>query len=148
MEEVRELLRKYEYKASNIIQILQDIQEENNYLPKEILNEVAKGLRIPLSKIYSIATFYNIFSLKPRGKHIITVCVGTACHVRGAQSILNEFEQRLGIKAKESTSDMEYTLESVNCLGCCAIGPVVVCDGKFHGGFKTKDVSKLIGEKA
>jgi NADH-quinone oxidoreductase subunit E len=147
MAKVNELLKKYEYKPSNIIQILQDIQEEHNYLPREILNEVSKGLKIPLSKIYSIATFYNIFSLKPRGKHIITVCVGTACHVRGAQGILNEFEQQLGIKAKESTPDMEYTLESVNCLGCCAIGPVVVKDGKFYGGFKTKDVSKLIGEK-
>ncbi len=147
MLNINELLRKYDYKSNNIIQILQDIQEEYNYLPREILNEVSEGLRIPLSKVYSIATFYNIFSLKPRGKHIVTVCVGTACHVRGAQSILNEFEQRLGIKSKENTPDMKYTLESVNCLGCCAIGPVVVYDGKFHGGFKTKDVSKLLGEK-
>ncbi|OGF58867.1 MAG: hydrogenase [Candidatus Fischerbacteria bacterium RBG_13_37_8] len=147
MTKTESLLKKYNNKPNYIIQILQDIQEEHNYLPKEVLHEVSRGLHIPLSKVYSIATFYNIFSLKPRGKHLITVCVGTACHVRGAQSIVNEFERRLGIKSKENTPDMEYTLDSVNCLGCCAIGPVVVSDGKFHGGFKTKDVEKLLGEK-
>jgi len=144
MKKYEDILYKYNYKTSNIIQILQDIQAKFNYLPKEALEYVSQRLKIPLSKIYSIATFYAAFSLNPRGKHLCTVCMGTACHVRGAQSILNEFERRLGINSGKTTKDMEHTLETVNCLGCCAIGPIVVYDGKYHGEFKLKDVAKLL----
>lgn len=99
---------------------------------------------MPLSKIYSVATFFSTFSLNPRGKHLITVCMGTACHVRGAAIILNEFERRLDIKPGKTTNDMNYSLETVNCLGCCAIGPIVVFDGKYMGEFKLKDVSRVL----
>jgi len=144
MKKIGRILEGYGDDAHNIIQILQDIQTDYNYLPKDVLDFVSKKLHLPLSKIYSIATFYNAFSLNPRGKHLITVCMGTACHVRGAPTILSEFERRLEIKSKETTKDMRYTLETVNCLGCCAIGPIVVCDGKYHGEFKMKDVSKIL----
>jgi NADH-quinone oxidoreductase subunit E len=144
MEKVQKIIERYPDPADSIIQILQDIQNEYNYLPREALDFVAERLRLPPSKVFGIATFYTAFSLKPRGKYHITVCVGTACHVRGAQQILSEFERRLGIKAAENTPDMKFSLETVNCLGCCAIGPIVVCNGKYHGEFKLKDVARLI----
>ncbi len=147
MKKVENILHKYACQRSCIIQILQDIQVEFNYLPKEVLEYVSQRLKMPMSKIYSIATFYAGFSLNPRGKHLCTVCMGTACHVRGAAMILNEFERRLNIKSGETTEDMSYTLETVNCLGCCAIGPIIVYDGKYTGEFKLKDVASLLKEK-
>lgn len=147
MKKVENILKKYEYEISNIIQILEEVQKEYNYLPKEILEYISQRLKIPLSKICSFATFYTVFNLNPRGKHLITVCIGTACHVRGAVMILNEFERRLNIKSGETTEDMSYTLETVNCLGCCAIGPIVVYDGKYTGEFKLKDVASFLKEK-
>ncbi len=148
IRELEKTLGKYKNPSSSIIQILQDIQAEYNYLPLEGLEYLSWKLHIPLSHIYSIATFYSAFSLKPKGKHICTICMGTACHVRGAPTILNEFERRLGITAGENTADMEYTLETVNCLGCCAVGPIVVFDGTYHGEFELKDVPRLLkGER-
>lgn len=147
MKKVENILKKYEYEISNTIQILEEVQKEYNYLPKEILEYISQRLKIPLSKIYSFVTFYTAFHLNPRGKHLITVCIGTACHVRGAAMILNEFERRLNIKSGETTEDMSYTLETVNCLGCCAIGPIVVYDGKYTGEFKLKHVASLLKEK-
>jgi len=147
MKKLEHILEKHHFKTSDIIQILQDIQVEFHYLPKEVLEYASQRLRIPLSKIYSIATFYTAFSLTPRGKHICTVCMGTACHVRGAATILNEFERRLGIKSGETTEDKNCSLETVNCLGCCAIGPIVIYDGKYYGEFKLKNVSKFLEEK-
>ncbi len=147
MKRIENILKKYEYEISNTIQILEEVQEKYNYLPKEILEYISQRLKIPLSKIYSLATFYTAFSLNPRGKHLITVCVGTACYVRGAAMILNEFERRLNIKSGETTEDMSYTLETVNCLGCCAIGPIVVYDGKYTGEFKVKDVASFLKGK-
>jgi NADH-quinone oxidoreductase subunit E len=144
MEKVRKIIDRYPDAAGSIIQILQDIQNEYNYLPREVVEYVAETLHLPASKVFGIATFYTAFSLKPRGKYHITVCVGTACHVRGSAQILAEFERKLGIKASENTPDMKFSLETVNCLGCCAIGPIVVCNGKYHGEFKLKDVARLI----
>lgn len=147
MKNIDTILENYHYRKTNIIQILQDIQSEHNYLPEKILKYVSERLKMPLSTIYSIATFYAAFSLNPRGKHLCTVCMGTACHVRGAAAILNEFERKLDIKAGETTGDMNYSLETVNCLGCCAIGPIVVYDGKYMGEFKLKDVAAVLKEK-
>lgn len=146
MRSVDKILNRYADVASSIIQVLQDIQELHNYLPKEVLEHVARTAHIPLARIYSIATFYSAFSLKPRGEHLVTVCMGTACHVRGAPTILEELQRRLGIKPFENTKDMKYSLETVNCLGCCAIGPIVVKDGSYHGEFKLDEVSKLLEE--
>lgn len=118
---------------SAIIAILQDLQEEVNYLPEGALRYVAERLDIPVSKVYSLATFYRAFSLEPRGKHLIYVCTGTACHVRGAVKILDALEREIGICAGETDEQMEFTLETVNCLGACALGPVVVVDGEYYG---------------
>jgi len=127
-----------------LVGILQDIQAEYNYLPKEALVEVGQGLDIPLTQVYSVASFFKAFSLKPRGRHLINVCLGTACHVRGAVRILDEIERRLGIKAGETTKDLKYTLETVNCVGACALGPIVITDGEYSGQMKTDKVKNLL----
>jgi len=144
IDKVINIIENYGKKRTALISILQDIQERYLYLPEAAMSEVAKGLNIPLSEVYSVATFFRAFSLVPRGKHTCTVCMGTACHVRGAPRILDEFERRLNIKAGETTKDRHFSLESVNCLGCCAIGPVVVVDKEYHGEMNTNQVEKLI----
>ena len=111
---------------------MQLINEEYHYLPKNVLNYVSQELKIPFSQVYQVATFYTAFSLKPRGKHTIKVCMGTACHVRGSPRILDEIKRHLKIESGETTEDSLFTLETVNCLGACAIGPVVVIDDKYY----------------
>ena len=120
---VKSHITKYNNEKKALISILQDIQEEYNYLPQEALRIVSKALGIPLIDIFGVATFYRAFSLEPRGKHLITVCLGTACHVRGGPKILEEFERKLNIEAGETSKDGQFTLETVACLGCYAIGP-------------------------
>lgn len=144
MKKVKTILGKYHYKKSRIIQILSEIQQVYNYLPKDVLEYVSQGLRLPLSSIYSIATFYAAFSLTPRGKHLCTVCMGTACHVRGAPAVLSRLEERLKIKAGGTTQDNQFTLKTVNCLGACALAPIVVIDDEYHGQTTVNKVDKLI----
>jgi NADH-quinone oxidoreductase subunit E len=129
---------------SAIIAILQDLQEEVNYLPEGALRYVAERLDIPVSKVYSLATFYRAFSLEPRGKHLVYVCTGTACHVRGAVKILDALEREIGICAGETDEQMEFTLETVNCLGACALGPVVVVDGEYNGQMTGAKAVRLV----
>jgi len=116
-----------------LLSVLQDIQTRYGYLPEEKLIETAKTLDMPLIDVYGVATFYKSFSLTPRGRHQVKVCLGTACHVRGASRIADEIERKLGIRPGETSEDGEFSLETVMCLGCCAIGPVVVIDGKYYG---------------
>lgn len=144
MEKIESILRKHNYKKSRIIQILNEIQKAYNYLPKDVLEQVSQRLKLPLSNIYSIATFYSAFSLKPRGKHLITVCLGTACHVRGAPSVLSRLEDKLQIKTDQTTEDNEFTLKTVNCLGACALAPIVVIDEEYHGQTTVNKVDKLL----
>jgi NADH-quinone oxidoreductase subunit E len=144
MKKVENILREYGYQRSRIIQILQDIQVEFNYLPKEVLEYVSQELKMPLSKFYSVATFYAGFSLNPRGEHLCTVCMGTACHVRGAANVLDRIEDRLGTTSGATTSDKLFTLETVNCLGACALAPIVVIDGDYHGQTTVDRVDKLL----
>jgi NADH-quinone oxidoreductase subunit E len=127
------IIDRYEGKASSVLAILQDIQEKEKYLPKETLERLGERLRIPVNKIYRIATFYRAFSLTPRGRHEVCVCMGTACHVRGAQRIADQINLELGIRPGETTKDRNFTLETVNCLGVCAAGPVVSIDGQYFG---------------
>ncbi|RKX71134.1 NAD(P)H-dependent oxidoreductase subunit E [candidate division WOR-3 bacterium] len=141
---LEKILARYAGEEPDLIPILQDIQEKFNYLPEPLIRYLSRRLNIPLSRIYSLATFYTAFSLKPRGKNLITVCLGTACHVRGAPAILAELERRLGISAGETTKDRKYTLETVNCLGCCAIGPIVVINGKYFGEMSVKKVGEIL----
>jgi NADH:ubiquinone oxidoreductase subunit E len=134
-----------------LIPILQDIQEKYNYLPEESLREVADRLQVPLRDVYGVATFYRSFSLTPKGKHIFTVCVGTACHVRGGARLAKTISRELDIKPGETTEDMQFSLETVNCLGCCAIGPIMVADGEYHGQMTSQRALDLLkkyrGEK-
>lgn len=151
MEEVKldiinEILEKNGWRRNRIVGILQDIQQEYYYLPREVLVYVSQKLKIPLSEIYSIATFYKTFSLKPTGKYLIQICLGTACHVRGASKILEAFERKLKIKNMETTRDKKYTLKIVNCLGCCAIGPVVVVNEKYYSMVTLSEVDKILNE--
>jgi len=147
LQKVNNIVNKYKHEKSALISVLLDVNREYKYLPKEILIYVSEELDIPLSQIYNVAAFYAAFSLEPRGKHLISVCLGTACHVRGAPRVLDELERRLGIKAGETTEDMKYTLETVNCLGACALGPLVTIDGKYYGKMSAAKVEKILQEK-
>jgi len=144
MATVESVVGRHRQDPSAIIAILQDLQEEVNYLPEGTLRYVAERLDIPVSKVYSLATFYRAFSLEPRGRHLIHVCTGTACHVRGAVKVLDTLERQLGIHAGETDEQMEFTLETVNCLGACALGPVVVVDGEYHGEMNPAKASRLL----
>ncbi len=138
------ILDRHERAPSAIIAILQDIQEETDYLPEGTLRYVAEQLDIPASKIYSLATFYRAFSLEPRGKHQFYVCTGTACHVRGAVKIIDALEREMGIRAGETDEKMQFTLETVNCVGACALGPVIVVDGEYHGQMTGAKAVRLV----
>lgn len=130
---VRGTVRAYRGEKRAIILILQDLQARFRWLAPETLEATARELGLPLAHVYSVATFYRSFSLAPRGRHICTVCMGTACHVRGGAAVLEHFERRLGLKAGQTSADLEYTLERVNCLGACALAPLAVVDGRYHG---------------
>ena len=142
--DIDEILSKYDYKKSSLIPILQDIQAVNRWLPSEILKHVSEKLNVPLIDVYSLTTFYKSFYLKPRGKHIITVCSGTACHVRGGPKVLQEIENHLNIGLDETTPDKNFTLETVRCLGACALGPLMVVDGKYYGQMNAKKVAPTL----
>ena len=129
-----------------LIRVLQNIQDRFHWLPPEALEQVAEALGIPLVQVYGVATFYKSFSLKPRGRHICTVCLGTACHVRGAEAVLEQFERKLGIAAGETTADRAYTLERVDCLGACALAPLAVVDGRYHGQMSETKVEAVLAE--
>ena len=143
-EKVSSILDKYERNEGMLVSILQDTQAALGYLAREALVEVSTGLDIPLSRVYSVATFFRAFSLKPRGRHLIDVCLGTACHVRGAVGILNSIERETGIKSGETSEDMRFSLETVNCVGACALGPIVIIDGKYEGEMKIDKVKPLL----
>ncbi len=144
ISKVKSFVTKYRSQKKALISVLQDIQEEYNYLPQEALRTVSDTLGIPLIDIIGVATFYRAFSLEPRGKHLITVCMGTACHVRGGPKILEEFERKLNVTAGETTEDRQFSLETVACLGCCAIGPVVVVDGDYHAQTSIRKVGSIL----
>ncbi len=144
LEQVDRIIDAYKADPSALIQILLEVQREFNWLPREALKRISERLKVPLSRIYHIATFYKAFSLVPKGKHHVTVCMGTACHVRGSPRILERVEQVLGIKAGETRSDLRFSLETVNCLGCCALGPVMVVDGTYYGGMTVSKVEEIL----
>ena len=133
--------KKYNNNREALVMILQDITGSYNYIPPEVLPHVARKLGVPLSKVFGVATFYKTFSLEPRGKYVVSVCTGTACHVRGAKNIMNSLCRDLKIKEGETTDDLMFTLESVRCMGCCASGPVIRVNNDTHGGL---DQDKII----
>ena len=138
------ILKKYDYEHSSIIAILQDLQGEENYLPEKDLEHISERLSLPLARIYRIASFYNAFSLTPRGKQLINVCLGTACHVRGAARVLDRVRMDLGVDVGEMTKDRLFSLETVNCLGACAMGPIVVIGNDYHGQMTPARVKSTI----
>ncbi len=143
-EIITEIIGKYEPEQSSLIAVLQDIQEHFGYLPKDALIDVSKELDVPLSRVLSLATFYSAFSLEPKGKHPIHVCLGTACHVRGAQPVLEAFERELKIKEGETTEDLEFSLDTVRCVGCCGLAPVVMVGEEVHGKVSQSKVSRVV----
>jgi NADH-quinone oxidoreductase subunit E len=143
---VKEIVSAYGKDRSALIAVLQDVNAKFNYLPEGSLEVIARELGVPLASVYGVATFFRAFSFTPRGRHVASVCLGTACHVRGGAPVATEFERALSIKVGETTPDARFTLETVNCLGCCAIGPVVVIDGEYHGQVDVRSVESLIAE--
>ena len=144
-DRIDQIIDKHQGEASSLIQVLLEIQSEHHWLPKEALERVSEKLQVPLTRIQHIATFYKAFSLVPKGRHEIHICMGTACHVRGAPRILDTVQDLIGIKSGETDLDLKFSLETVNCLGCCALGPVMEVDGKYHGKMtpaETGDVLK------
>jgi NADH:ubiquinone oxidoreductase subunit E len=131
-----------------MITVLQDSNTAFNYLPEEVLHRISTRLGVPYAEVYGAASFYKAFSLEPRGKHIVQVCLGTACHVRGARRIIEELERRLDVPAGSTTKDRLFTLETVNCLGACALGPIVAMDGEFHGSMTAAKVPSLLERHA
>jgi NADH-quinone oxidoreductase subunit E len=144
VRDIRTILDRQRGGASALLAVMEDIQQHYRYLPREALIMVSERLPVPLSQVYSVATFYNAFSLEPQGRHRCQVCTGTACHVRGAMQVLDRLETLLGITSGETTDDLEYTIDTVNCLGACALGPVLVVDDAYEGLMSSAKVDKLL----
>ncbi len=144
---LEKVINKHEGKPGAIISVLEDIQETQGYLPKEILEQVSEKMKVPLSQLFSMATFYSAFSLKPRGKHTLYVCLGTACHVRGGARIIKGVSKQLGIKPGDTTEDKNFTLETLRCIGCCSLAPVIKVGNDDVYGYNTVDKIKGIVDK-
>jgi NADH-quinone oxidoreductase subunit E len=144
IDEARVILAGQTNGESSLLAVLEEVQSRYRYLPRDALILVSERLGIPLSQVYSVATFYNAFSLKPQGRHRFQVCTGTACHVRGAMQVLDRLETQLGIRAGQTSSDLEYTLETVNCVGACALGPVVIANGSYARHMTASQVDRLL----
>jgi NADH-quinone oxidoreductase subunit E len=141
---VESIIDSYKDKKEQLISLLQEIQSLFNYIPQETIVKISQKLEIPLSQVFSVATFFQSFSLKPRGRHTITVCLGTACHVKGGQRLVDKMDRDFNLKPGETTQDERFTLETANCLGCCALGPVVVIDGKYEGQVTPTKLEKIL----
>jgi NADH-quinone oxidoreductase subunit E len=138
------ILDKYEGRRGVLIQVLLDIQDEFNWIPPEAMQMISERFGIPKSEIYRTASFYKALSLVPRGRHLVRVCLGTACHVRGGPRIIDRVQEILGIREGETTEDMRFTVERVNCLGCCALGPVMMVDKDYYGNITPAKVGEIL----
>ena len=138
------IIDRYGCASSSLLAIMQDVQDEARYLPREAMERVAERLEVPIARVYQMATFFESFHLEPRGKHICTVCMGTACHVRGAGRLVEELERNLEIKSGGTTADMLFSIEEVNCVGACALGPLVIIDGDYHGNMTSDRLNKTV----
>lgn len=144
IERIDQIVDSHRGEASSLIQVLLEIQSENGWLPREVLERVRERLQVPRSRIQHIATFYKAFSLVPRGRHQVHICVGTACHVRGATRILDKVEEITGIKAGETDLELKFSVETVGCVGCCALGPVLEINGKTHGKITPTETAAVL----
>lgn len=144
LEKVNQIIEKYRDDREAFIALLQDVSAEYRYLPEEVIRHISEKMEIPVSRIFSLATFYTSFRLVPRGEHEVQVCMGTACHVRGAPRMLEKVTHKLNINPGETTEDGKFTVETVNCLGACALGPLLVYDGKYYGKLTQRKIEKLL----
>lgn len=140
------ILARYPREEPSLIQVLQDVQRAYNYLPCDVLVTVAEALGVPLAKVFSVSTFYKAFALEPQGETIVRVCTGTACHIRGAGMLVDELERRLGIGPDQTTEDLKFTVKTVNCVGACAMAPVVIVGDRYWGSAKPSRVSRYLAE--
>lgn len=146
MEEVLKIIEKYPKEEASLIQILQDINRKYNWLPKETLEIVSREIRVPLARVYGVASFYKALSLKERGKNIIKVCTGTACHIKGAPQLIDEIKRKKNIGPGETSEDKRFTLETVNCVGACAMAPVLILNERYFGFAKPSEIEKILEE--
>ena len=147
-EEIQKIIQRYEASPEALLMIMQDISDIYNYVPPQVAPFLAEKLGVKESLIYSVATFYKTISLEPRGRFVVNVCTGTACHVRGAERVMNALEDKLKIKPGETTDDRSFTLEAVRCIGCCASGPVITVNQETHGGLDRSGALRLIEDYA
>lgn len=143
---VDQIVSRYKGGDRDIISVLQDVQDEFNYIPKEALTQVSAKLQVPLSRAYALATFFTAFSLEPKGKHPIAVCMGTACHVRGAPRIMDQLERELGVKQGDTTPDGKFSLDEVHCLGCCGLAPVITVGDDLHGKLRLTQLKRILNK--
>ena len=146
LSKAEEILGRYPQEEPALIQVLQDVHRAYNYLPCDVLKRVAEVLDVPLAKVFSVSTFYKAFSLEPQGDTIVKVCTGTACHIRGAGQLVEELERQLGVGPDETTEDFKFTVKTVNCVGACAMAPLVIVGEKYFGSAKPARVSKYLAE--
>ena len=143
-DRIDQIIDRHGGEASSLIQVLLEIQRDNHWLPKDALGRISEKLDVPLARIQHIATFYKAFSLVPKGRHEVHICVGTACHVRGATRVLDKVQDLTGIKPGETDLELKFSLETVNCLGCCALGPVMEIGGKTHGKLSPAETADVL----
>jgi len=146
LEPVKEIISRYEKKERYLIPVLQEAQEEYGYLPEEVLKEIGLGLNLSLSQVYGVVTFYSQFHQEPRGNNIIRVCMGTACHVRGGDGVMEAIKDELEIEAGETTDDLEFTLESVACIGACGLAPVIMINDDTHGRLTPEKIPTILAQ--
>ena len=144
LSKAEEILGQYPHEEPALIQVLQDVHRAYNYLPCDVLERVAEALEVPLAKVFSVSTFYKAFSLDPQGDTIVKVCMGTACHIRGASQLVEELERQLGVGPDETTEDLKFTVKTVNCVGACAMAPLVIVGEKYFGSAKPARVSRYL----
>jgi NADH-quinone oxidoreductase subunit E len=144
LTQIDAVVDKYGGEQRSLNAVLLEIQSQQHYLPREALDRVAERMKLSLLQVYQVASFYKAFSLEPRGKHLVTVCLGTACHVRGGPRLVDQVGRLLNVSPGQTTRDKQFTLETVNCLGCCALGPIIVVDGKYYGKMAASEVEKVL----
>jgi NADH-quinone oxidoreductase subunit E len=144
ISKVDAIIDNYGAAESSLLAIMQDVQDAARYLPREAMNRIAERLSLPITRVYQMATFFESFHLEPRGKHICTVCMGTACHVRGSKRLVEQLERDLDIPSGATTKDLKFTIEEVNCVGACALGPLVIIDGDYHGSMTSGNLTKVV----
>ncbi len=145
LSQTDEILSKYPAEEASLIQVLQDVQRSYRFLPADALVRVADTLQVPLAKVFSVSTFYKAFALEPQGETIIKICMGTACHIRGAGQLVEELQRKLGVGPDETTDDMKFTVKTVNCVGACAMAPVMIVGDSYHGAAKPARIEKYLG---